>query len=110
MSSNKVDEIVDLAYKAFFNKNTSKNFSKKPILIKEVLAENSLFKFDRESSESDQLLESLFNNELTYIDGSCADKLVFSRKNTNNNNMSLVTMFLYKNSGDVDSNNLKMVR
>ena len=59
MSSNKIDEIVNIAYKAFFNPS-KKNYATKAILIKEVLKDNTLFKFDRESEQSELLLDALF--------------------------------------------------
>ena len=103
MSSNKIDEIVNIAYKTFFNPS-KKNYATKAILIKEALKDNELWKFDRESEQSDALLESLFNEELTFINGTC-DRLIFSRKNSENDNKSLVSIYLYKNTSDVDSLN-----
>ena len=64
MSQNRLDELVNLAYKAFFNPS-KKSYDTKPQLIKDVLADNSKFKVDRESEMADELLESLFNSYST---------------------------------------------
>ena len=66
MSSNKLDEIVNDAYKFFFNPS-SKKFKTKAVLINEVLNDNNLFKYDRTNELVDELLDSLFN-KFEYIE------------------------------------------
>merc|ERR1712127_208512 len=97
MSSNKLDEIVNDAYKFFFNPS-SKKFKTKSVLINEVLNDNNLFKYDRTNEFVDELLDSLFNSDLKLISAE-SDKIIFSRKNNENDNKCLVTLFFYTNSG-----------
>merc|ERR1712127_198701 len=100
MSSNKLDEIVNDAYKFFFNPS-SKKFKTKSVLINEVLNDNNLFKYDRTNEFVDELLDSLFNSDLKLISAE-SDKIIFSRKNNENDNKCLVTLFFYKNNEAAD--------
>ena len=100
MSSNKLDEIVNDAYKFFFNPS-SKKFKTKSVLINEVLNDNNLFKYDRTNEFVDELLDSLFNSDLKLISAE-SNKIIFSRKNNENDNKCLVTLFFYKNNEAAD--------
>ena len=103
MSSNKLDEIVNSAYKYFFN---SEKNNVKPILISEILKDTSLIKYDRTSERSKELLNSLFNDNLK-LESSSKDKIVFSRINSLNENKCMVTIFMYKNAEEADLINSK---
>ena len=101
MSSNKLDEIVNDAYKFFFNPS-KKNFKTKSVLINEVLNDNNLFKYDRTNDFVDELLDSLFNSDVKLVSAD-SDKVVFTRKNSENDNKSLVTLFFFKNTESADT-------
>jgi hypothetical protein len=103
MSSNKLDEIVNDAYKKFFNPS-KKNFKTKSVLINEVLNDNNLFKYDRTDELRNELSDSLFTDEVKLISAT-SNEIVLSRKNSDNDNKSLVNIYFYKSHENADNIN-----